>query len=233
MAPEQGYGGATSGWCRSAAEPSSARIGELAPGMQVRANGPQGPRIVTVVSVDRDFVTVDGNHPACGSDASFLARGRPRSARQRTRSSPTATCTDPAATTTRPAPRGAPRDPPARPAVSREGHGAPRGRARARRARRRRAARPGRRAAVQRWSRATASPPSGAARAGPRVRSSSSPAPPGATRASRATCIRAFSTWFEVVNLAERVHRVGAGAGSTSLTATGRSPAASATACTG
>ncbi len=39
--------------------------------MQVRASGPQGPRIVTVVSVDRDFVTVDGNHPLAGRTLHF------------------------------------------------------------------------------------------------------------------------------------------------------------------
>lgn len=51
-----------------------ARFGEvegLQPGMQVRANGPQGPRIVTVVRIDPDFVTVDGNHPLAGRTLHF------------------------------------------------------------------------------------------------------------------------------------------------------------------
>jgi FKBP-type peptidyl-prolyl cis-trans isomerase SlyD len=43
----------------------------LAPGMQVRASGPQGARLVTVVRVDRDFVTVDGNHPLAGRTLHF------------------------------------------------------------------------------------------------------------------------------------------------------------------
>jgi FKBP-type peptidyl-prolyl cis-trans isomerase SlyD len=51
-----------------------ARFGEvedLRPGMQVRANGPQGPRLVTVVRIDPDFVTVDGNHPLAGRTLHF------------------------------------------------------------------------------------------------------------------------------------------------------------------
>ena len=51
-----------------------ARFGEvegLQPGMQVRANGPQGARLVTVVRIDPDFVTVDGNHPLAGRTLHF------------------------------------------------------------------------------------------------------------------------------------------------------------------
>lgn len=51
-----------------------ARFGEvegLQAGMQVRTNGPQGPRIVTVVRIDPDFVTVDGNHPLAGRTLHF------------------------------------------------------------------------------------------------------------------------------------------------------------------
>jgi len=43
----------------------------LAEGVQVRVNGPQGPRVVTVVKVERDFVTVDGNHPLAGRTLHF------------------------------------------------------------------------------------------------------------------------------------------------------------------
>ena len=51
-----------------------AKFGEvegLQPGMQVRANGPQGARLVTVVRIDPDFVTVDGNHPLAGRTLHF------------------------------------------------------------------------------------------------------------------------------------------------------------------
>jgi FKBP-type peptidyl-prolyl cis-trans isomerase SlyD len=43
----------------------------LQPGMQLRATTPRGARIVTVVKVERDFVTVDGNHPLAGRTLHF------------------------------------------------------------------------------------------------------------------------------------------------------------------
>ena len=44
---------------------------EVAPGMQLRADSPRGPRLVSVVKVERDFVTVDGNHPLAGRTLHF------------------------------------------------------------------------------------------------------------------------------------------------------------------
>ena len=44
---------------------------QVAPGMQLRADSPRGPRLVSVVKVERDFVTVDGNHPLAGRTLHF------------------------------------------------------------------------------------------------------------------------------------------------------------------
>ena len=44
---------------------------ELVPGMQVRASGPQGARMVMITKVERDFVTVDANHPLAGRTLHF------------------------------------------------------------------------------------------------------------------------------------------------------------------
>ncbi len=44
---------------------------QVAPGMQLRADSPKGPRLVSVVKVERDFVTVDGNHPLAGRTLNF------------------------------------------------------------------------------------------------------------------------------------------------------------------
>ena len=43
----------------------------LRPACRCASSGPQGPRIVIVVRVDRDFVTIDGNHPLAGRTLHF------------------------------------------------------------------------------------------------------------------------------------------------------------------
>ena len=69
--PEQGYGVRDERLVQIVARTKFGEVAGLAPGMQVRASGPQGPRMVTVVRVDRDFVTVDGNHPLAGRTLHF------------------------------------------------------------------------------------------------------------------------------------------------------------------
>jgi FKBP-type peptidyl-prolyl cis-trans isomerase SlyD len=44
---------------------------EIAPGMSFHARGPRGPVALTVVSVDRDHVNVDLNHPLAGKRLTF------------------------------------------------------------------------------------------------------------------------------------------------------------------
>ena len=45
--------------------------GELEVGMQFRADGPEGPRLVTIVEMDDKSVTVDANHPLAGVTLCF------------------------------------------------------------------------------------------------------------------------------------------------------------------
>ena len=71
VAPDQGYGARDERLVQIVARSKFGEVADLAPGMQVRATGPQGPRLVTVVRVDRDFVTVDGNHPLAGRTLNF------------------------------------------------------------------------------------------------------------------------------------------------------------------
>ncbi len=71
VAPEQGYGVRDERLVQIVPRAKFGEVAGLAPGMQVRATSQQGPRIVTVVSVDRDFVTVDGNHPLAGRTLHF------------------------------------------------------------------------------------------------------------------------------------------------------------------
>ena len=44
---------------------------ELQVGMQFEARGPQGSQVVTVVKIDGDDVTLDGNHPLAGVTLNF------------------------------------------------------------------------------------------------------------------------------------------------------------------
>jgi len=71
VAPEQGYGRRDERLLQIVPRNKFAEVSELTPGMQVRASGPQGARLVTVVRVERDFVTVDGNHPLAGRTLQF------------------------------------------------------------------------------------------------------------------------------------------------------------------
>ena len=70
-------------------------VANLAPGMQVRASGPQGARLVTVVRVDRDFVTVDGNHPLAGRTLHFSVEVADVAAEPFSMACSTANCTAP------------------------------------------------------------------------------------------------------------------------------------------
>ena len=71
VAPEQGYGPRDERLVQIVPRTKFGEVEGLAPGMQVRVGGPQGQRIVSVVRVDRDFVTIDGNHPLAGRTLHF------------------------------------------------------------------------------------------------------------------------------------------------------------------
>lgn len=71
VAPEQAYGQRSDALVQIVPRAKFGGDAELAPGMQVRATGPQGARLVTVVRVERDFVTVDANHPLAGITLHF------------------------------------------------------------------------------------------------------------------------------------------------------------------
>jgi len=69
--PEQGYGPRNERLVQIIARSLFDEGMELTPGMRVRATGPQGARLVTVVRVERDFVTIDANHPLAGRTLNF------------------------------------------------------------------------------------------------------------------------------------------------------------------
>ena len=71
IAPDQGYGRRDDRLVQILPRSKFEGVGDLKPGMQVRASGPQGARLVTIVRVDRDFITVDANHPLAGRTLHF------------------------------------------------------------------------------------------------------------------------------------------------------------------
>ena len=71
LAPEQGYGARDERLVQILPRSRLPEGTEIAPGMQLRADSPKGPRLVSVLKVERDFVTVDGNHPLAGRTLHF------------------------------------------------------------------------------------------------------------------------------------------------------------------
>jgi len=69
--PEQGYGRRDDRLVQIVPRNRFTEGSDLAPGMQVRATGSQSSRLVTILRVERDFVTVDGNHPLAGRTLVF------------------------------------------------------------------------------------------------------------------------------------------------------------------
>jgi FKBP-type peptidyl-prolyl cis-trans isomerase SlyD len=71
VAPEQAYGARDERLVQVLPRSRLPEGTELAPGMQLRVEGQRGRRIVRVMKVERDFVTVDGNHPLAGRTLHF------------------------------------------------------------------------------------------------------------------------------------------------------------------
>jgi FKBP-type peptidyl-prolyl cis-trans isomerase SlyD len=71
VTPEQAYGARDERLVQILPRSRLPEGAELAPGMQLRVEGQQGRRIVRVTKVERDFVTVDGNHPLAGRTLHF------------------------------------------------------------------------------------------------------------------------------------------------------------------
>src|SRR3989304_9190935 len=71
VAPEQGYGIRDERLVQIVPRTKFGDAAEITPGMQFKANGSGGARVVTVMRVERDLVTVDANHPLAGQTLSF------------------------------------------------------------------------------------------------------------------------------------------------------------------
>jgi FKBP-type peptidyl-prolyl cis-trans isomerase SlyD len=70
--PEEGYGVRDAGKTQAVPREMFPVEEEIVPGMQFHAQGPDGHQlVVTVVKVEDDRVTVDGNHPLAGVQLNF------------------------------------------------------------------------------------------------------------------------------------------------------------------
>ena len=70
--PEEGYGEHDAERTQAVPRDMFPPEHEIEPGMQFQAQGPEGQALlVTVVKVEEDSVTVDGNHPLAGVQLNF------------------------------------------------------------------------------------------------------------------------------------------------------------------
>lgn len=69
--PEKGYGERNEGLVQDLSRSQFDIEDEIKVGMQFHAMSEAGPRVVTVVSVNDDNVTIDGNHPLAGVTLHF------------------------------------------------------------------------------------------------------------------------------------------------------------------
>lgn len=71
ISPEDAYGVRDEGLVQQIDRAQFDTEGEIQVGMQFHAMGESGPRVVTVVNIDADKVTIDANHPLAGVTLHF------------------------------------------------------------------------------------------------------------------------------------------------------------------
>jgi FKBP-type peptidyl-prolyl cis-trans isomerase SlyD len=71
VAPEKGYGLRDERLVQMIPRDRFPNSGSLAAGQQFHADGPHGGRLLTLTQVEKDLVTVDGNHPLAGKSLHF------------------------------------------------------------------------------------------------------------------------------------------------------------------
>jgi FKBP-type peptidyl-prolyl cis-trans isomerase SlyD len=71
IAPEDAYGERSDELVQTVPRSAFEGVKEILPGMQFQAQSPEGVQLVTVIEVDGDDVTLDGNHPMAGITLNF------------------------------------------------------------------------------------------------------------------------------------------------------------------
>ncbi len=71
LAAKDGYGERQAELVQVVQRKSLATIGKIKVGTQFHAQVPGGARVMTITAVDKDDITIDGNHPLAGVDLNF------------------------------------------------------------------------------------------------------------------------------------------------------------------
>ncbi len=74
VAPDQGYGQKPPALVQGVPRTQFPGVTDIKVGMQFQAQTNHGPRVVTVVGVSDDTVTVDANHPLAGETLNFAVK---------------------------------------------------------------------------------------------------------------------------------------------------------------
>lgn len=72
--PEHGYGARDESLVQDVPQGAFEDVEDLTPGMRFQAESDQGMRVIEVVAVEGDVITVDGNHPLAGETLSFKVK---------------------------------------------------------------------------------------------------------------------------------------------------------------
>ncbi len=76
VAPADGYGERNEALQQEVPRSEFQGVEELELGMQFRVESDDGPLVVTIVEIDDDIVTIDGNHPLAGVNLNFAVTVR-------------------------------------------------------------------------------------------------------------------------------------------------------------
>ena len=71
LAAKDGYGERNAELVQVVQRKALATIGKIKVGTQFHAQVPGGARVMTITAVDKDDITIDGNHPLAGIDLNF------------------------------------------------------------------------------------------------------------------------------------------------------------------
>ncbi|MFO1418057.1 MAG: peptidylprolyl isomerase [Methylotetracoccus sp.] len=69
--PEEAYGVRSDELVQIVPKSAFQGVDQIVPGMQFRAESNEGVQLVTVIGVDGDQITLDGNHPMAGQTLNF------------------------------------------------------------------------------------------------------------------------------------------------------------------